>query len=274
LVLDELKIGSEWGAGVALTTGYAKRPFVLRDEAGNHYLSVVSDQAFFDIGTAASYRSLRLYMNLASPVVVSGQSGEVNGTVFKAPEANLDERPDTIVDARFGVDWQFFGAVQGPVRMGASLQVFVPTGARADYLTDGTYRSMAKVLFAGDTRRFAYAAQCGVHIRPLTVTDSLGAPRGNEFLFAGAFGTKVVGKDATFVVGPEFFGATAFDALFRSNTTAIEALMSARIDGIREDGSRYRVKLGWGPGVVSHFGAPSWRAVLGFEWLIQRPTVD
>jgi hypothetical protein len=45
----------------------------------------------------------------------------------------------------------------------------------------------------------------------------------------------------------------------------LESLLSARVEGTAEEGPQVRVKLGAGPGVNQHFGAPEWRIVLGVE---------
>jgi len=67
------------------------------------------------------------------------------------------------------------------------------------------------------------------------------------------------------IVGPEVFGATAFRSFFDSNSTALEGLLSARLEGIGANGAQLRVKLGAGAGINQQFGAPQWRIVCGIE---------
>ena len=50
-----------------------------------------------------------------------------------------------------------------------------------------------------------------------------------------------------------------------TDATALEALLSGRLEGTAEDGRQYRVKLGVGAGLNPHFGEPEWRFVIGIE---------
>jgi hypothetical protein len=67
------------------------------------------------------------------------------------------------------------------------------------------------------------------------------------------------------VLGPEVFGATAFQSLFGLNSTALEGLLTARLEGTAENRAQLRVKLGVGAGINQQFGAPEWRIVCGIE---------
>lgn len=67
------------------------------------------------------------------------------------------------------------------------------------------------------------------------------------------------------VVGPEVHGQTPMKSAWTQGYAGIEALLAARLEGNRQDGSnvRYRVALGYG--LRPEFGTPEWRAVLGVE---------
>jgi hypothetical protein len=155
-------------------------------------------------------------------------------------------------------------------------QLFVPNGNRfytdvngnshANYDTDGTYRAMGRVLVAGDAGMFTYAGHVGVHVRPLDDSPAPGSPQGSELLFGAAAGAKVpVLGNHSIVVGPEIYGATAFGAFMQSTGTALEALLTGRLEGTAGDGPQLRFKLGTGAGLNPHFGAPEWRLVFGVE---------
>ena len=274
LVMDSLDMHGGLGGAVSFTTGYAHDPLRVTD--GVNHLSVVADQAFAEIGMAATYDRFRLYLNLDSPLVVQGQSGAVGGYQYLAPGVDPGSNPDTISDARFGFDARFLGEPGGPFRLGAGAQLIVSSGNRgdyasnvpADYLTDGTFRGFGRVLFAGDIGRLAYAGQLGVHIRPLDDSPAPGSPEGSELVFGVAAGPRLpVGRDAraAFVLGPEIYGETAFRSFLGRETTGLEALLSGRFEGTGEDGPQLRVKLGAGGGLNPHFGAPEWRMVFGIE---------
>jgi hypothetical protein len=67
------------------------------------------------------------------------------------------------------------------------------------------------------------------------------------------------------VIGPEIHGVTAFPSFFATEATALDSLLTARLEGTAQDGAQLRFKLGMGPGLDAHFGAPEWRVVFGIE---------
>jgi hypothetical protein len=264
-VMDDLSLRGGLGGAVSLTFGYAHRPLRVESADGRQRLSVVSDQAFAEIALAATYDRFRLYLVLPGPLDVSGYSGDVGGYQFTAPSANLAQNPDAVADPRLGFDARILGGAASPFRLGAGAQLIIPSGVRADYLTDDTFRAMGRLLFAGEIGRFNYAGQLGVHIRPLDEPSVPGSPRGSELLFGGAGGARIPVGSSELVFGPEVYGETALRSFFGAQTTGLEALLGTRLEGTRSDGLGFRVKLGVGGGIVPHFGAPAWRAVLGLE---------
>ena len=198
--------------------------------------------------------------------VTSKSLDAVGAYQLTAPSNNLKNNPDTIADTRVGFDVRLFGAHDDAFRLGAGAQLIIPSGDRADYDTDGTYRAMGRLLFAGDVARFTYAGLVGVHIRPLDDAPAPGSPQGSELLFGVAAGAKIdVAAGERIVVGPEIFGETALRSFFSTTGTGLEALVSARVEGTGEDGPQLRLKLGAGGGLDPHFGAPAWRAVVAIE---------
>lgn len=277
LVMDQVNEHGALGGAMALTLGYAHDPLRVRTSDGSQRLAVVSDQATADFGFAVTYDRFRLYLNLDMPLAIEGQSGTVGGYAFTAPSVDPATNPDTLSDARIGLDARILGDPGGVFRLGAGAQVYFPSGNtcyldptnanRCDYDTDGTYRAMGRLLFAGDVGAFTYAGQVGIHIRPRDDTPAPG-PQGSELLFGAAAGGKLAvsgdGRTAL-VVGPEVFGASALRSLFGTNGTALEGLLTARLEGTADDGPQLRFKLGPGVGLDQHFGAPEWRIVAGVE---------
>jgi hypothetical protein len=275
-VMDALDMQGDLGGAMALTLGYARNPLRVAD--GSQKLSVVSDEASADFGFAVTYRRFRLSLNMDMPLAITGDSGTVGSYVFAHPSVNPGANPDTLSDYRVGFDARILGQPGGSFRLGASAQLVIPNGHRTDYDTDDTFRSMVRALFAGDVGHFAYAGQLGLHIRPLDDSSTPGSPRGSELLFGAAGGAKLPvgrGADWALVVGPEVFGATAFRSFFAADDTALEGLLSGRLEGTRVNRAQLRFKLGVGAGIDQHFGAPEWRIVLGIEMFNrnQRPTL-
>ncbi len=264
-VMGDLGWEGELGGAMALSTGYAHAPLTVATPGSTQRLAVVSDQAFVSLGFAATYDRFRLYLDLSSPLVIAGESGDAGAYRFTAPTVDLGSNPDTVSDARVGVDARVFGEPGGRLRLGLSAQLIVPSGSRADYDTDGTYRGMIRLLAAGDVGGFTYAAQIGVHLRPLDASPAPGSPRGSELLFGVAGGAKVaLGSRWSAVVGPEIYGETALRSLLGADTTGIEGLLGVRFES-RGEGPQLRIKVGAGAGLDPRFGAPAWRIVVAGE---------
>ena len=261
LVMDDLSQGGGLGGAVSLSLGYEHRPLEIRSTDGSQSLTVVRHQTFATIGMAASWDRFRVHASFASPLYSAGDSGTVGGLQFTGPMTNVEQNPDAISDLQLGFDARFFGEPAGPVRLGASAQLIFPSGDRADYLTDDTYRAMGRLLFAGELGRITWAGHAGVHLRPLSDDRVLGSPRGSELLFGVAAGTRLSVPGGSLLLGPEIFGATALRSFAGAETTALEGLLSARLQGARG----LAFMLGAGAGIHPRFGAPQWRAVVGVE---------
>ena len=263
--MDDLQLDGGLGGALSLTLGYANSPLRITSADGAETLAVVEHQAFANLGLAVTYDRFRFHLALSSPLAVTGQSGAVDGAQFTAPSVNLEHNPDSLADAQLGLDARLWGAVDGPLRLGASATLIAPSGARSTYLTDDTWRAMGRVLLAGDAGMISYAGDIGVHIRPLDDASVPQSPQGSELLFGIAGAIKLPGLEQSIQIGPEIFGATALRACFGGDTTALEGLLTARFDGSRFGAGRLRIKAGLGAGLNPEFGAPRWRAVLGLE---------
>ena len=265
-VLDTLDMHGELGGAMSLTAGYAHDSLRLRG-SGAEPLNVVSSQAFTGFGFAATYDRLRMYVNFDLPLAIQGRSGTFEGYSFAGPKVDPSSTPDAFSDLRLGGDVRLLGEADAPFRLGASAQLYFPSGTRADYETDHTYRAMGRVLTAGDFGSLTYAGNLGVHVRPLSDPAPEG-PKGSELLFGAAAGGKLspcASCAQRIVIGPEIFGATAFDSFFGSRATALEALLTTRFEGTAESGATLRLKLGIGAGINAHFGAPEERALISVE---------
>jgi hypothetical protein len=263
-VMDDLDFNGGFGGAVAFTAGYSRKPLEVTSPDGTRHLFLVSDEAFVDVGVSATYRRCRVYLDFPMPLRVTGNSGVVGPYQLTAPSVGVGTNPDTISDARAGFDMRLLGKPESALRLGVGAQLVFPSGNRADYVTDGTYRGMVRFLAAGDAGRFSYAGQLGLHVRPLDDAPAPGSPGGNELLFGLSAGRRFsVGTGWAVVIGPEVYGETAFRSLF-GGATGVEGLLTGRFERPGE-GRRVRLKLGVGRGLDAHFGAPEWRLVLGAE---------
>jgi hypothetical protein len=264
-VMDDLNMSGGFGGAIALTSGYSRKPLDVTGPDGSQHLSLVSDATIMDVGVAGTYDRYRVYFNFPMPVLVSGTSGALGPYELSAPAVSPGMNPDTISDPRVGFDIRVLGKPGNWLRLGVGAQLIFPSGERAEYVTDGTYRGMFRFLAAGDTPRFSYAGHLGVHVRPLDDSPAPGSPNGSELLFGVSAGRKLsVRSRWTAVVGPEVYGETAFRAFLNEQKTGVEGLLTGRLERTG-NGPRLRLKLGVGHGLVQHFGAPEWRVLFSVE---------
>lgn len=267
LVMNDLAY-ERLGAALSLSSAYARNPFVVADTGERRRLSVISDQAFVNLGVSLHYGYFRASVDLSSPIYARGQSGNVDQRSYTAPSVDLGSYPDKVTDLRLGLEARLLGDSRSPVRLGVGSQLFVPSGERQLYFSDGTYRAIIRLLAAGDTPLLTYAAHLGLHLRPLSDGEPFAGPRGNELMFGAAIGPKFspgVARTLRAQIGPEFFGQTALRSPFTRSTTALEVMLSARLEHLHDDRTSTRYKLGFGEAVLHEFGSAEWRVVGAIE---------
>ena len=248
---DELTMHGGLGGALSLTTSYARGPL----RAGNDY---VEHEALIDAGFAITYETLRLSVDFVSPLVVHGRS--------MGPQVDPGTSPDLLSDTRIALAARVIGAHDSAFRLGVEGELFVPSGERADFVTDGRYRGIFRIVVAGDRDGYVYSAHVGLHIRTLSDESMAQGPRGSELLFGAAFGPRFpVSKNMAFVFGPEIFGTSAISAFAHHDTSALEGLLTARFETLDRWEPTLRLKLGGGGGLHPFFGAPEWRAIIGIE---------
>ena len=259
-VMDSLDMHGELGGAFSFSGRYARDPLRVGGTA------VVTDSGYAQLAMAVTWRVLRFSVGFDFPVAVKGRTVTLAGYAYPGPNLDLGSHPDALSDVRLGVDARLLGAADGPVRLGLGAHLWIPSGPVDQYVSDGTYRGMVRLLLAGDLGAFTYAGNLGVHIRPRDDGGVPGAPRGSELLFGGAAGARLpIGESHRAVIGPEVYGASAFQGLFKSETTTAEALLTARYEGTGSSGPQLRLKLGAGVGLGSNFGTPAWRLLFQVE---------
>lgn len=285
-VMDTLDIRGGLGGAAGAVASYAHDPLVIR--SGSQRLAVVSDEAFLQLAFAFTYDRFRLYVSFDSPLEVEGNGGTLAGYTFTPPgvpqspgTSGVDpgSAPDVLSHGRAAFDVRGFGAPGDPFRIGLGAQLWLPGGGpgalQGNYLSDGApavslgkYWLMTRILFAGDLGMLTYAGQLGFNLRTLELSPQPQSPAGSELLFGVAAGAKFalcVSCGRQVVVGPEIFGETAVRRFFGTETTGIEGLLTARIEGTEDEKPQLRFRLGAGGGLDPNFGAPAARVVLGVE---------
>jgi OmpA-OmpF porin, OOP family len=266
-VMDDLDMSGGLGGAVTFTNSYSRNPLDVASPDGATHIPVVSNAEFINLGVAGTYDRYRIYFDFPMPLALSGTGGTLGPYQLSAPVVSPGTSPDGIVDPRVGLNMRMLGVPGGSLRLGAGAELIFPSGERSDYASDGTYRGMFRLLAAGDRGGFSYAGLTGVHVRSLNDSPAPGSPAGSEFLFGSSVGRKFSFRTRwSGIVGTEIYGETAFHSFFNAQRTAVEGLLTARLE---RTGSPLRFKLGGGHGFVQHFGAPEWRVLFGVELVSQ-----
>ncbi len=264
-VMDDLSMDGKLGGTVSFTFDHAHNPLVVRSADGTRSVSVVSEEQIADVGLSVTSGPFRVYVNLSGPTYMRGNSDVIDGRSFAGPRVDLGTEPDTITDMRFGMDARLIGESKSAFSLGVGAQVFVPSGNQSDYVSDGKYRAMLRLLAAGEASGFVYSGQTGVHLRKAQ-DDTPGDPVGSEYLFGLAGGKRFSLSPSTLMtIGPEIYGATAIHSFLKPEATDLEWLLTSRITTVENIDRQWTVRLGAGSGFAPRFGAPELRAVLGIE---------
>jgi len=148
--LDNLELQGGLGGAAGISFGYAKDSLTLTSSRSPTALTVVAHEALTDFSFAATYDRFRVSLAFQMPLIVKGQSGVIDGYQYSGPSLDAGVNPDTMADARLGVDARLWGGVHDAFRLGVGGTLVVQSGQRSFYVTDGTWRGMVRVLAAGD----------------------------------------------------------------------------------------------------------------------------
>jgi outer membrane protein OmpA-like peptidoglycan-associated protein len=257
-VMDTLDFRGGVRPAIGVVGDWAHKPLVAYDADGNETATIVSDQFFVHVGGSLVLAdSLRIAMSWPFALYETGSDGASGGTTLAAPT-----RAST-GDLRFSADLRLLGTYGSPFNLAIGAALYVPTGEPKEYSGDGFARGMPRVLVAGESGSFAYAAKLGWMIRGRSA-DFAGVPQGDNLVFGASAGVRLA--DHKLLLGPEIYGSTGVtssDAFFGKYTTPLEVLLGGHYTA----GGAWRVGAGFGPGLlVKGEGTPAWRGVLSLEW--------
>lgn len=255
--LDSLDFRGNGRVAAGVIGDYGYKPLVIYNNDDSERAAIVKHQLFAHIGLSVNmWDKVRLAANIPTLLYTGGDSGTLNGAAFSAPSGTK------MGDLRLGADVALLGRYGSAFSLAGGLQVFLPTGSKDSFASDGTVRVVPHFLAAGELGGFVYAGKAGVNIRPQT--DSFaGSPMGSELAFGLSFGWQ--SKNKKIVIGPELWGTTVFtdsDALFKKRTTPFEAILGTHI----QVADSFRVGAGFGPGLTRGFGEPQLRGLLSLEY--------
>ena len=267
-----------WSAGLLMS--YANEPIVVRGcvsetscEAGNaqgvREIKVVEN--LFEAALLGSFTPIpRLQIGLKLPL-----------SYAKGHGMNAEGQPDplaafALADPELEVKFRAVGEARDPFVLGATLYATAPTGhliAERAYLGDETPGVGLRAIADVEVSQFSFGANVGGILRG---TGSLGSATvdgevrpvevGSEFRYSVAAGWK---PSPVIRILIDYYGSTRFA------TTPAESPME--IEGgvqVLPLGSPVAISVGGGTRIVTGLGAPTFRALLGLTYTVEKRDRD
>jgi OOP family OmpA-OmpF porin len=253
--LDSLDLRGRVRPAIGVDLDWGHDPLVLYDVNDRRVGAVVSDQLVLHAGgSLVLWDRLRLGVNLPIAIVQAGDGATLAGITYPRPTS------PQIGDLRLGADVRLVGRYGTPFTLAAGASVYLPTGSRDDYTSDGVVRAVIpRLTAAGEIGLFVYSAKLGFELRRSEIVG--GERLGDDFQFGAAAGVRLAG--GKLVIGPELYGSTVVEGgAFRTAGTPLEAILGMHYQFARD----WRVGAGFGPGIVRGDGAPLFRALASIEW--------
>ena len=251
-------VQSAYGGGEStpfamLLFDYAHDPLVLRDTAtGKTYGAIVKDQMLLHLDASyALWKAVTFNVDLPFAAQHGEEPHGGDLPAFGAPTSTA------VADLRLGVRATLFGGPEDPFQLALGGVVWLPTGSRAAFTSDGRVRGQPLLIAGGAARWFVWSASVGPELRAKVpfVTETPGPAlrwgAGMGFLLA----------DGSFQLGPELTGAVALDPTQRSDVD-LEGMLGARLRFARAFTTGFALALGLSPGVHT----PDFRSVLSVAY--------
>ncbi len=251
-------VQSPYGLGestlhAALILDYAHDPLVLRGASSGTTLgAIVSDQVLVHLN--ASYALWKaVTFNFDLPMAFQRGDAPSGGdfSAFATPSAAA------LADLRLGVRATIYGEPDDAFQLALAGLVWLPTGSRSAFSSDGQVRSQPLLIAGGATRWFVWSADIGPELQSSTPYDTV-TPGAS--LRWGA-GVGFLPGDGSFQIGPELTGGVALKSP-QAATTDVELMLGARARFARDFVAGFGAGFGLSPGA----GTPDFRTVLSIAY--------
>lgn len=250
--LDSLDLRGKLRPAIGLTSEWNYHPLVAYDIDGKYLAPLVRQQFWLD-PSASLVLFDRVRIGALVPIAVSedGKRITTDSATYRPPGGNIG-------DIRLSADVRLFGKYGDVVTGAFGSALYVPSGSRDNYTSDGNTRFAPRFSVAGDVAFFTYSARTAFHYRPLTERFDRN-PLGSQIELGGAAGVRV----QNLVVGPEVFASSVLheDSFLKRRGTPIEMMLSGHFT-YRD----FRFGAGAGGGISRGWGSPAFRALLSAEW--------
>jgi OOP family OmpA-OmpF porin len=260
--LDSLDLRGVVRPAIGIVGDYGYRPLVLYNPDGSIGSEIIRDQLIVHVGAALNlWERVRIAADLPIAAWQDGQGGTIGTVTYPAASSGK------VGDTRVALDLRLLGTYGDPFTVAIGGQVFLPTGDRGSYLSDGAVRVLPRLQIAGDAGPIAYALSGG-YMYHAEGSSFAGYPLGGEIVGAAALGVRAL--DHALLIGVEATGSTVV-----TNSAAIGALRQTPIEGLLgihgTVAPDWRLGVGAGPGLTRGFGEPTLRVLATLEWFPAMP---
>ena len=256
-VTDSLDLRGSGRLALGVVGDWSHLPLAIYKPNGHPTRAIIKDRLNLHLGGAVIIADrLRLAANLPIVAVNQGRSGTVGGVTY------ADKTGSAVGDLRFSADMRLLGEYGSAFSTALGLQVYLPTGSREAYASDGKVRLVPHWLVAGDIGPFAYATMVGVNGR-FQSENYAGSAFGSELLLAASAGVRFF--DRRILLGPELSTSTVVsdsgNGFLKSQSTPAELLFGAHARV-----GDFLFGAGVGPGLTRGLGTPEVRYVASIVW--------
>jgi outer membrane protein OmpA-like peptidoglycan-associated protein len=196
----------------------------------------------------------RVTFNLDLPLaLVNRGDGTFETSGFTGANAFRSPSGAGIGDLRLGARLRLYGGYYDPFQIAIGGYLWVPTGTRNDFLTDGKVRGQPQLLLGGRVDRFIWTAMGAPTLRS---SQTYGEVKiGSQMNWGGGAGV-LLGADRALQLGVETIGAVTLSKSARSFNS--EGLVGAKYRAAPP----MEVGLAVGRGFSSGLGTPDYRGLL------------
>ncbi|MBA2664955.1 MAG: OmpA family protein [Bradymonadaceae bacterium] len=230
---------------------YASQPLVLRF-ADDSQRAVIDQQLAAHLLMGLGLFDM-LQVDLAMPIYL------VNDGAF----GGQDIRGATVGDLMLRTKVGFLSSLDGPIGLGAMLNVSVPTGDRSAFV--GAAGPSITPMLIADTRfstpMGATKLTANVGAQLLSESTVHAASVGSQLTFG--LGAEVAIIDDLLSLGAEIYGGSQFNNFFATAAASpLEGVLGAKI----HTGDGFTILAGSGGGLIGGYGTPDFRAFVGLSY--------
>lgn len=253
LALDSLDLRGRLRPAARLLFEYAHDPLVLYNADGSRRSVPVRHQTWLDLGASLTFLD-RFRVSLELPVAVyqRGDSSTFQGL-----------RIDPLSKGGVGDLWvagdvRILGAYGDALTLAGGVAVLLPTGSRVNLLGNGKAGVEPRLLAAGYSGVFAWAARLGFAVQSGEIAD---VHFNDEIRFAASAGLRLA--SGRLLVGPELHGAADVGT---SGGQARTAALEVDLGGHYAFAADWRVGFSVGTGLARSAGVPNLRVLTSVGW--------